>query len=515
MSILRAGKAASVRMLSGGNCQRVAAATGRRFASAKSAPRVPKPPMTSSQKEKDGAEKQVPFKGYFETMREIVRMPATTADPNIPSKRVTAEYCAKHFTKPPKNVTMLTRDFINDALYNPAYGYFSKQALIFSPKDPYRFSGFRDSAEFLKTIGRQYEEIERELDDVRNIPRQLWHTPTEILKPWYGYSIASHIVKEYKSERKAKRHSEPLVVYEMGGGNGTLMMNVLDYIRDAEPEIYSQMEYNLIEISTKLAKQQLSQQTREHVIPHTNVNIINKSIFDWSERVDKPCFFVAMEVIDNFAHDVVRYDYETEEPYQAVVRVYDDGEFEEYYERINDPLIQDYLQTRALLTDPPFSSPAIPPATYRKIRNQLPLAPNLTKAEFIPTQAFRFCQILSKYFPRHRLVLSDFYKLPDTVPNAVDSPVVQTRFNGAMVPCETYLVQPGWFDIFFPTNFELLKQVYNAVCWPEADQCLPSASRVCTQREFALENADLEKTCTRSGENPMLDFYENNKFLLS
>ncbi|KAJ1996012.1 hypothetical protein GGI25_000551 [Coemansia spiralis] len=445
-----------------------------------------------------------------------MRMPVTTADPHIPSERVSAFECARRFTKPPRNVTMLTREFINDSLYNPAYGYFSKQALIFSPRKGFDFSAFRDSADFLKTIGRHYQEMESELDDVRNIPRQLWHTPTELLKPWYGYSVARHIINQYKAERDSRQHNEPLVVYEMGGGNGTLMVNVLDYIREQEPEIYNRMTYNLIEISTKLAKKQLRRQAHQSSVPHSNVNIINKSILDWSLRVDDPCFFVAMEVIDNFAHDVVRYDFETGEPYQAFVRVYDDGEFEEFYESVSDPLISDYLNTRASLTNPPYRSPALSSALYRRIRRQLPLAPNLTKPEFIPTQAFQFCRVLGKYFPRHRLVLSDFYKLPETVPNAVDAPVVQTRFSGVMVPCETYLVQPGWFDIFFPTNFELLKQMYDSICRkkpiPGSDLSL---SRICTQHEFAKANAYLDKTRTRSGENPMLDFYENNKFLLS
>ncbi|KAJ2541415.1 hypothetical protein EV175_006145 [Coemansia sp. RSA 1933] len=404
---------------------------------------------------------------------------------------------------------MLVREFISDSLYNPAYGYFSKQALIFSPRRGFDFQKFRDSADFLKTMGIEYQEMESELDDVRNIPRQLWHTPTEILKPWYGYSIAQHIVRQFKADRANKTENQPLVVYEMGGGNGTLMINILDYIRDNEPEIYSSMEYNLIEISTKLAKQQLRQHhTQPGQMPHTNVNIINRSIFDWNVRVDKPCFFVAMEVIDNFAHDVVRYDFDTGEPYQAFVRVYDDGEFEEFYEPVSDPLIAAYLRTRAGLSGPVYETPALPSALYRRVRGMLPLCPNLTKAEFVPTQAFDFCRVLGKYFPQHRLVLSDFYELPDTVPNAVDAPVVQTRFDGAMVPCETYLVQPGWFDIFFPTNFELLKQVYDSICKRRS-------SRVCTQRVFAKENADLGQTRTRSGENPMLDFYENTKFLIS
>ncbi|KAJ2003390.1 hypothetical protein GGI04_002981 [Coemansia thaxteri] len=448
-----------------------------------------------------------------------MRMPATTADPNILSKRVTAEFCAERFSKPPRNVTMLTRDFIGDALYNPSYGYFSKQALIFSPKQGYDFSKFRDSADFLKTIGRQYEEIERELDDIRGIPRQLWHTPTEILKPWYGYSVAQHIVRQHKADQESNGSSGkcPLVIYEMGGGNGTLMTNILDYIRDREPGIYSSMEYKLIEISPKLARQQQSQQSRKNAAPHGNVNIVNKSIFEWDTLVGRPCFFVAMEVIDNFAHDVVRYDYDTGEPYQAFVRVYDDGEFEEFYEPVSDPLIRDYLSVRNSLKSPPHQSAALPSSLYRSIRSHLPLAPNMTKPEFLPTKAFEFCRVLGRYFPRHRLVLSDFFKLPDTVPGAVSSPVVQTRFSGSMVPCETYLVQPGWFDIFFPTDFELLSRIYDTTCRPhavEADKQV-LGSRVCTQRQFALANAELAQTHTRSGENPMLEFYENNKFLLS
>ncbi|KAJ2380532.1 hypothetical protein H4S02_006637, partial [Coemansia sp. RSA 2611] len=199
-------------------------------------------------------------------------------------------------------------------------------------------------------------------------------------------------------------------------------------------------------------------------------------------------------------------------PYQAFVRVYDDGEFEEYYEPVSDPLIQDYLRVRNSLASPQHRSAALPPALYRRIRSQLPLAPNLSKPEFIPTKAYEFCKVLGRYFPRHRLVLSDFYKLPDTLPGAVTSPVVQTRFNGSMVPCETYLVQPGWFDIFFPTDFELLRRIYDVECRPQGVEPM---SRVCTQRAFAMENAALAQTRTRSGENPMLDFYENNKFLLS
>lgn len=31
------------------------------------------------------------------------------------------------------------------------------------------------------------------------------------------------------------------------------------------------------------------------------------------------------------------------------------------------------------------------------------------------------------------------------------------------VPCTTYLVQPGFFDIFFPTDFDTLREMYSLV----------------------------------------------------
>ncbi|KAJ2726152.1 hypothetical protein GGI07_000791 [Coemansia sp. Benny D115] len=444
-----------------------------------------------------------PFPGYFNAIRDIMRMPTTTADPNILSRRVTAEYCSNHYTQPPRNVSMLTRDFISDSLYNPSYGYFSKQALIFSPRETYNFGQMRDSAEFLSMVGRQYDEMERELDDVRGLARQLWHTPTELFKPWYGRAVARHIVNQHKADCIARGTDDPLVIYEMGGGNGTLMADIIGYVHENEPGLFSRMQYNIVEISAKLARNQLARQLGD------SVRVINKSMLQWNELVDKPCFFVAMEVIDNFAHDVVRYDYETGVPLQTIVRVYDDGEMEELYEPITDTLVKDYLAARSAIG---FQSPALPPSWKRKLRMQLPLAPNLTRREFIPTQTFQLCRVLRDYFPRHRLVLSDFYTLPDSVPDSIDAPVVQTRFSGNMVPCETYLVQPGWFDIFFPTNFELLQSIYNSIC--RSDGTLPE-SQVCTQREFVTKNAELDRTRTRSGENPLVDFYENNKFLLS
>lgn len=77
---------------------------------------------------------------------------------------------------------MLTRDFIDDSLYNPNYGYFSKQAVIFSPETDFDFTELRDHLQFLNILGQMYKDIESDVDEVDEVARQVWHTPTELFK---------------------------------------------------------------------------------------------------------------------------------------------------------------------------------------------------------------------------------------------------------------------------------------------------------------------------------------------
>ena len=84
-------------------------------------------------------------------------------------------------TKPPLGVKMLVRDFIEDSLYNPNYGYFPKQATIFNVKDTtFDFSSLRDSVEFQEEVGARYAAYGADKHDGPG--RQLWHTPTELFK---------------------------------------------------------------------------------------------------------------------------------------------------------------------------------------------------------------------------------------------------------------------------------------------------------------------------------------------
>lgn len=98
---------------------------------------------------------------------------------------VTSNDLAKSFTAPPTRVRMLVRDFIEDALYNPHYGYFSKQATIFTApgeeNEGFDFSGFKDTTQFEAAVARRYVEC-GSLSASDGPGRQIWHTPTELFK---------------------------------------------------------------------------------------------------------------------------------------------------------------------------------------------------------------------------------------------------------------------------------------------------------------------------------------------
>ena len=145
--------------------------------------------------------------------------------------------------------------------------------------------------------------------------------------------------------------------------------------------------------------------------------------------------------------------------------------------------------------------------------------------------------------------MSDFDELPDTVPGRL-APVVQTRYEGQSVTCSTYLVSQGWFDIFFPTDFRFLRDMYEWVMAgkdkthartykPQAlgasisqdkemtDNEMRRISelgvglgwgnrkplRVLSHRQFLERYGEPEYTQLKDGTNPMLDLYENAAFI--
>lgn len=407
----------------------------------------------------------------------------------------------------PRRVKMLMRDFIEDSLYNPNYGYFSKNVTIFSPGAPFDFKNLEDEPDFHRRLGERYQDFEDKLDaEEYRIDRQLWHTPTELFRPFYGEAIARYMVANYKLTLYPYHD---LVIYELGAGNGTLMLNILDYIRKADPEVYARTKFKIIEVTHALASLQNSHlnataATRGHA---AKVEIINRSIFDWEQYVPTPCFFLAMEVFDNFAHDVIRYDPVTEEPMQGSVLVDAQGDFYEFYSKTLDPIAARYLRVRdAACQDRQYNHPLRTPRLLRRLRHGLPFSPNLTLPEYIPTRLMQFFSILGTKFPAHRLITSDFHSLPDATPG-LNAPVVQTRYQRRTVLVRTPLVQQGFFDILFPTDFGVMEDIYRAITG--------RLTRVMTHEDFFRRWAYVEDTQMKSGENAMLGWYKNASVMVT
>ncbi|WVQ97160.1 hypothetical protein IAU59_004270 [Kwoniella sp. CBS 9459] len=406
-------------------------------------------------------------------------------------RRVTASELTSR-KEPPTRVKMLVRDFIDDSLYNPHYGYFSRNATIFTPpKEGFDFASFSDTAAFQEAVAERYEKeygLEPTTGQTGGLGRQVWHTPTELFKPYYARTLLTAILQSYKLNHFPH---EPLILYEVGAGNGSFMVDSLTYLRDEHPEIYARTTYRIIEISSALAKGQKARAEKEGF--GEKVEVINSDIFKWEGPGDgkrnEACFVVALEVFDNFAHDMIRYDLSSLTPFQAVVAIDGSGDFSLLYEPITDPLIRRVLAYRRLIPPSPSTGPPLSPALLyspflRKTYSSLPFAPNLSPPDFIPTKSILFLERLREILPGHRLMVADFDALPDAVEGR-NGPVVQTRYGGSMIPCETFLVKQGYFDIFFPTDFTLLRDIYSVIMNSPSPSSLGTSIRPATASSAA------------------------------
>lgn len=453
------------------------------------------------------------------------------------------------------------RDFIHDSLYNRAVGYFERNVNILkpSPGKDIKFSELKDQQDYVSTVRRLYQqrivqhgnsadseraprsEEELSADKASRDLYQLWHTPSTIFRPYFGRGIGKCILSRWDG-------SSPLVVYEVGPGNGSLCEDILGYFQDQIPEHMDSIEYNFIEISKFQAENILA--GVQSNFPST-IRIHNMSFLDWQIVEKRKSFVIAMEVFDNLAHDVVRLTEQSSDGGSVLVEqgmvassdrssiraapgidqsqtLKKEKKYEEVFVPLEDSLMIDLISTMDAAGHKWYS---------QKGKNKLwDIALNLwpfnyfqTSAdkEFIPSGSFMFMKTLVKFFPRHCFIMSDFDYLPPTV-SAYNGPVVQTRYKGKTVGSSTYLLQKGLCDIFFSTDFYLLEGVYKRLYAKEVENrrtnfCENATStedgpeldvEVLKHREFCEEYTEHSVMKTSSGYNPILDDFSNVSFLV-
>lgn len=169
--------------------------------------------------------------------------------------------------------------------------------------------------------------------------------------------------------------------------------------------------------------------------------------------------------------------------------------------------------------------------------SKAPPAPaGLQWARYIPTGAYRLLVSLRRALPRHDLLLADFTELPppsvrtDTL--AMDSTVLQyapgagapltaskDRDSRKTVDHATYMsAKAGTADIFFPTDFRSLARL---VAWTAREARAARTGqgggqvqvKLQSQAAFLKAYAEVERTRTIMGYNPLLEDYPNTAVL--
>ena len=426
----------------------------------------------------------------------------------------------------------LMREFIHDCLYNPSYGYFNKNVNIFQASNPIPFNVLKDQNDYMKKLKKLYEVSYHSYQSTEEILntnfkesfQQLWHTPSELFKPFYGRAVTKFIISQssYSHLSSHTKSNFKLIIYEIGPGNGTLAENILDCLREEYPTIYEETEYNLVEISDRLRCKQIAKLSLKHAnqIRFPKLNFLNLKENKFKEERD--CWVVGMEVLDNLAHDLIKFSNEDGSLLEATVQTdptatYGSvpGRYKREFRAAEDSLIFEYVRMGDELG---WEWPSLRGKPLLRAFERL--SPfeyiNPWSCEFIPTTAFNLLKNLSLYFPNHRVIFSDFDELPNSIAGH-NGPVVQTRFRGETVPCSTVLLERGLFDIFFPTDFKKLSQIHKKLC------NMHHTNNNCANRQYSIQKHadflkkwsnpdDINATTTRSGYNPMIQDFENVSF---
>ncbi|GIL75540.1 hypothetical protein Vretimale_15115 [Volvox reticuliferus] len=372
---------------------------------------------------------------------------------------------------------LLIRDFIQNSLYHPTLGYFNAPTPpVGSVGGPINYWRIYCRDEFNILVSKKYQELETS-----------FLTPAELFSPWYGACIARHIV-EHRRHHLAME-GQPLLIVEVGGGNGTLARDILDWLRDNRPQDYRQTSYTCLEISTSLAARQYDKVVRQgghggrfHLRRGSGLDPAT-----WGpERRWEHTFVLMMEVLDNLPHDRVFRRRASDPWQQTVVRPAETdaspssssapsqsgppsspssmerGPWQLVGEPLSDPLLRRTLSavyrapTREQQLDDRFNRVL----DFILARDSQPGSRD--EVLWLPTACAAFLELLHDLRPNHSLIAADFDKLPDVRLPGRNAPLVAQKVGGRNIDHDTIFVPWGTADIFFPTDFDALCALYRA-----------------------------------------------------
>lgn len=399
----------------------------------------------------------------------------------------------------------LTRDFINDRLYSPEGGYFCQENV--------QIGEISEPINFRELVG--YDEYAREI--AKKYPKNAWLTPSELFRPWYGFSLANYIVQTFVKAKKSKKTSK-LKIIEVGAGSGSAADSILFYLKNYEAQHYTNVDYKIVEVSPQMCARATEKLAINHkkLLDKGQITVVNENILNYKGVDDSLTFVVFLEVLDNMPHDRIYYSDENKAwAYETWVNATVDAQGKETYEEIKrpiaDPLIKELIEIYTTMPNKEYYEDMEKKGGIAERIVNWMYRPKDSKNLFIPTACLQMLKTVNKLLPNHHLIMADFDALrgSESVYQGLCSPIVSKKLEKSheKEDYKSYLVGRGQADIFFPTNFYLLQDMYKKVT--------KRKGRFLKTHEFMDEFAK-EKWCqTQSGYNPIKEDFLNTSIFFT
>ena len=367
-----------------------------------------------------------------------------------------------------------------------------------------------------------------------------------MFRPYYSHALAEFVVRAAEAAGKGRgkdnntsnstSRGPGLHVVELGGGRGTNAAHVLSHLRAVHPAIYADVRYTIFDASPTLLALQKRVVLREHRHAEDKVEFVLRDMTDVAEGrgrgdddddddggdflppSDVPTVVLALELLDNLAHDKVTRCRRTRKLLQAELVVADEED---------DGLVQDDDRDD---TDNDTSNEEryreeFHPLTDPLLRDVLEAAPSYARGtgrrpQWVPTVACGVIRRLYAARPNASLVFADFDWLPP--PELMDGRSITERRSAEAdgepiitdmddVDHACYLTAPQLCDILYPTDFAKLGDYVARTA--AASSSSSSSARVETMKQadflvkYGAEQVDQTRSWT--GYTPLLDDFSN------
>ncbi len=155
----------------------------------------------------------------------------------------------------------------------------------------------------------------------------------------FAHCLAAQLVEMWEKMGSPKKFS----IVEMGAGSGTLVKNIVAYLKLNNQGLYKALDYVIVEISPKLKEdQQIAVLNEFGALEGIPIRWIKGTAFDLSEIKDIEGVFLSNEMPDNFP--VHRIRKENGQVYEVYV-AFENGRFIDQLGPISNSQLQDYVDS--------------------------------------------------------------------------------------------------------------------------------------------------------------------------